>query len=429
MEEFHRIPIVIVEDEDELERFVKGGNQLEEEEREEKSRMDPKDLSNRMKEKGGCCYKEGKFDEALGFYLKALEILDLEQSLSENGRNFELIMGEVVLRSNCIACYVGKKDFNLAISESRKLLDYIKEEGDHHLREKEDLPTLWVNIENKTRYRLSLSLYNSLYCGNKDILHEENSKASIRESFEMIKLVSEYYQESLKVSPPQEISSLYSMVEKTFKAQSFKTSEEEPGKKSSLRDRENQYHITEQGGKTILKQSEPNYLRSYLICFLEEDLESGSYSKSIPSPIPIVNKMSCNNFMEFLKIWQNIYQSNNFLDYYLLFGQIFTKLDKFYNKTEIEGDILERVLERISNILDELKGISPSKTKDKLVSHIFRIVQNLERTPRFDFVALMLTKNFQILDKMVQLRECISEQLFQEIKYFQETQVSKGIQI
>ncbi|KAL5368180.1 hypothetical protein CPHLJ_6g3040 [Cryptosporidium parvum] len=434
MEEFHRIPIVIVEDEDELERIVnEGKNKLEvqDEDEDKKSRIDPKDLANRMKEKGGQCYKEKKFDEALGFYLKALGILELEQSLKENGEDFELLMGEIVLRSNCIACYVEKKDFERAVSESRKLLKYINEEGDFYLKKNGELPTLWVNIENKTRYRLSVSLYNLFGCG--DVFSDEISKSSINESFEMIQTVLDYYQHWLKVSPPHEINVLYSKVKRAIESQNYETKEVNSSLENlDFREKEVQSQTEKQDEEEIsTKQNESHYLTSYITCFLEEYFEeSGSCPKSIKSPIQIVDKMNCNNSIEFLRIWQNIYQNNQFIDYYLFFSHIFTNLDKIYNKTEIEVNILEKILERISVVLDELlKNSFQSKPKEKLISHIFKIIQNLEKTKRFDFVVLMLNENFQILNKMVQFEKYLSNNLLQEIKHFQENQTSKGIQI
>ncbi|KAH8584368.1 uncharacterized protein ELE39_002462 [Cryptosporidium sp. chipmunk genotype I] len=430
MEEFHRIPIVIVEDEDELERiFREDGSKLEISEEEKNSRIDPKELAKKMKEKGGQCYKERKFDEAIGFYLKALGILELEQSLRENSEEFELFLGEIVLRSNCIACYVEKKDFGRAVSESRKLLAYISEERDRYLRENGELPTLWVNIENKTRYRLSLSLYNLLECG--DFLREESSKSPISESFEMIQAVLEYYQNWLKVPPPHEVTVLYSKVKRALDTQSYETNKVDSIENPEFRDKKSQSQTGKQEERGVsLNQSEPCYLKSYITCFLKEDLEPGSYPKSIQSPIQIINRMSCNHPMEFLRIWQNIYQNDHFIDYYLLFGQIFTNLDKLYSKTEMEGNILEKILERISAILDELlNSVFPPKIKEKLVLHIFKIIQKVGKTKRFDFVALMLSRNFQILNKMVQLRDCLSNNLLREIRNLQENQISKGIQI
>ncbi|KAK9172132.1 putative Monad-binding region of RPAP3 family protein [Cryptosporidium meleagridis] len=433
MEEFHRIPIVIVEDEDELEGIVNEGKsklELQEEDENKKSRIDPKDLVNRMKEKGGQCYKEKKIDEALGFYLKALGVLEFERTLKENVQDFELLMGEIVLRSNCIACYVEKKDFEKSISESRKLLKYINEEREGYLRKNGELPTLWVNIENKTRYRLSLSLYNLFGC--EGVSSDENSKSYISESFEIIQTVLDYYQHWLKVSPPHEISVLYSKVKRAVESQNYEKKEVN----SSLENLDSIDKVQSQTEKqdeeeVSTKQNNSNYLTSYITCFLEDYfIESGSYQKSIKSPIQIVDKMNCNNSIEFLRIWQNIYQNDQFIDYYLFFSDIFTNLDKIYNKTEMEVNILEKILERISVILDEfLKNAFQSKPKEKLVSHIFKIIRSLDNTKRFDFVALMLNESFQILNKMIQFKDSLSNDLLQELKHFQENQTSKGIQI
>lgn len=427
MEEFHRIPIVIVEDEDELEQIADGmgGGELDEEE----SHIDPKELVERMKEKGGKCYREKKFDDAIGFYLRGLEILELEQSLREKKGEFELVLEEVVLRSNCIACHVEKKNFDLAISESRRLIAYTREEEASYLREKGgDLPTLWVSIKNKTLYRLSLSLY------------EKGPEAPVKESFDAIRTVLEYYQEGLKVPPPREVATLYSKVKKALDAQN--TALDEHLRKEQRRDRDGT-SVPEPGDKedkcaareksdrgTALRRDEAHYLRSYLRCIMEESLEPGSCSKSIPSPIPIVDRMDCNNPVEFLRIWQNISQNDQFLDYYLLFSQLFMKVDKLFSKTEMDVNTLEKIFERISSILDELIGIYPSTPKQSLVCHMFKIIQKLEKTSRFDFLVLMLPGSPRILDKMARLNEgSISENLLQEIKHFRDTQISKGVHI
>lgn len=432
MEEFHRIQIVIVEDE--IEQIVdemEGGESDEEDE----SHIDPRELAERMKEKGGECYRERRFDDAIGFYLRGLEILELEQGLREKKGGVELVLGELVLRSNCIACYVEKKDFDLAISESRRLIAYAGEEEASYLREKGDLPVLWVNIKNKTLYRLSLSIYSLL--GEKTSLCEKELEALVKESFGAIRTVLEYYQEELKVPPPQEVAALYSKVKRALEAQDTRSGgslgkEQSQGRDCTL-DPEPSDMQYKYGGGAAPKQSETHYLRSYLRCLMEQeerDLEPGSHQRSIPSPIPVVDKMSCRNSAEFLRIWQNISREDRFLDYYLLFSQLFTKVDKLFSKTEMEVNTLERILERISSILDELTGTYPSTPKENLVRHMFIILQNLGKTSRFDFVVLMLPGNFRILDKMTQLHKAsISASLLQEIKHFRDTQVSKGIHI
>ncbi|KAJ1613098.1 hypothetical protein OJ253_379 [Cryptosporidium canis] len=425
MEEFNRIPIVIVGDEDELE---KATSRMDEEE----SQIDPGELIERMKENGGRCYRERRFDTAFEFYSKGLEILGLEQSLNEKGRELELVLKEVVLKGNCIACYVEKKDFRVAISESRKLIQYIKEEEASYLRENADLPTLWVSIKNKTMYRLSFSLY-SLF-SEKSSICDEGSEAHIRESFDAISTVLRYYQEGLKVPPPQEVTALYNRVKAVLDSQSTnmrdcnankETGESQTSEPTEREDRREASNPENEGGP-VLKKEESHYLGSYIECFIEEGLEPGSRPKTVSSPIPVIDKMSCKNSMEFLRIWQNICQNDRFLDYYLLFGRLFMDVDQIFSRTEMEINILDKTLERISAILDETIKICPSGPKDNMVSQIFMVIQRLERTARFDFVVLMLPRSFQILDKLINLSG-ISDGLLQEVRRFRDDQASKGV--
>ncbi|KAF7456676.1 putative Monad-binding region of RPAP3 family protein [Cryptosporidium felis] len=394
MEEYHRIPIVIVDDVEEIERrMAVSDNELEEL---DGSSINPKDLVKKLKEFGNRNFREGRFDDAIEHYSRAIGILSLEWGLGEEGSDFWVGLEGVILRSNRIACYVEKGDFNSGISESRALLEELNREKETHLRRDNELPTLWTNLENKARYRLSLSLFSSL----EKEQSQENKYKILREAFDAVEKVVEYYQHELDIPAPREISALHSKLKKAVEAKD--RNKNKPPEESTPE------CPTPQSESTFDKD---HYLKEYLMQF-------GSLlepSKPIESPVPIVERLSCRNRIEFIKIWQNISGHDEFLDFYLLFGQVFTNLDVLYSKSELESDILERILGRFSAMFDKLGQINSSKLDEKFAEHVLGLIKKCSTTKRFDFVARMTSSNFQILDKISRLGEKINGDLKQEI--------------
>ncbi|KAH8739138.1 hypothetical protein FG386_001005 [Cryptosporidium ryanae] len=471
MEEFHRIPIVIrddLSDEDDgsgnvrdasrrvgliggvlrmAERIINDSgvsvreNVIDEESgvvKEDSSscfadndECDPFDLVERLKEEGSRHYLGRNYDLALREYLKAKSILEIEIKVFNdkattlgdfNGeRQADFLLSMFVLESNCIACYIGKKDYNKSIVESKRVLTCmsLKREGLNKMGVK--LPTLWRNVENKVRYRYSLAIF-SLYG---DDIGRRNEQA---ESFELLSCVYDYYYKELMVEPPKELLTLYLNLKKIVESCNIENKSVCDSKKS------------EELSENELKN---DYLRLYIETYYKTGTEEVGYKTSDlrtqTFPTGIVNKLPYNTNMDFIRIWQNISHRDQWIDYFIIYseleskpqpntggglernrnGYVFEGIDKLFEKTELEPVILEKILERISAILDKAIEISTesdssgessrsvntaiNNRKVVFIDNILGLIRKLTKTYKFDFSLMMTSKSgdFRILEKLV----------------------------
>ncbi|KAK6587983.1 hypothetical protein RS030_71120 [Cryptosporidium xiaoi] len=467
MDEFHRIPIIIrydMSDDDEsgdignggkrvgllggllsmaervanksgvdlkgeiIEKGIRKGKEVENGYVMDYEGCDPFDLVERLKEQGCKYYEKKHYDLALKEYLKAKSVLEIEMKMLNSEKcvlgsfnvekQVDYLLSMFVLESNCIACYIGKKDYNRSIVESKRVLSDMSLKEQYFNKMNIKLSTLWRNIENKILYRRSMSLF-SLYGNDR---HRRNENI---ESFELVSRVYYYYNKELMVEPPKEILILYLNLKDIV--ESYNSEE-----KTTYDNHEETYKELPEDEK------QSDYLRLYIEAYYNGNYQeigcNNTDFKITKLPVEIISKLPYNTNVDFIRIWQNISHNDQWIDYYIIYrktgteygseiddhtkmnvkGCVFEKVDKLFEKTELDPVILEKIIERISAILEKVVEIpietDLEKQKDNKIivrqamflDNILGLVKKLTKIHKFDFTLMMMPKgsDFNILGKL-----------------------------
>ncbi|KAL7067421.1 hypothetical protein ACR3K2_21960 [Cryptosporidium serpentis] len=373
MEEFYRIPIVLI-DEDIYENeinFILNGKIRE---KHIKQIINDSDnifqglshiqIIKDMKKRGIEEFYNKSYKSALYWFSKALDALNIyniTKKFTSNIDDNNHILLKISLYSNIIACNLELENYEIVINDCRYLLNTLS-----NIIDSDNI----LILINKTKYRLSLSLWKLEQNKNIDIIN----KNKIEEAFQLIKGVYNYFTQTLKVTPSTEVNKLYSTL-LSYITLNYK----------EILPLENIKNI-EKKSKNI-KQDYINQIKS-----LKNDMKNSHIIKYIDTlnnggkemaPTIFLNKIELRSIIDFLKIWNYIENNIEYLDYFILYIINFDILLHLFKKSQIDVKIMDRILNRIFCFLDIINiciksdNLYPENIYELIINHLLEILKGL----------------------------------------------------
>ncbi|EEA07967.1 uncharacterized protein CMU_031080 [Cryptosporidium muris RN66] len=370
MEEFHRIPIILVDEniyENEID-FILNGKIKEKHNKQIISNSSDNisqglshiQIIRDMKKRGIEEFYNQSYKSALYWFSKALDALNIDnitKNITNNIDGNNNIFLKMSLYSNIIACNLELENYEIVINDCRYLLNILSNIIDND--------NILILI-NKTKYRLSLSLWKLEQNKNINII----DKNKIEEAFQLIKGVYNYFTQTLKVNPSTEVDKLYSTL-LSYITLNYKQI-------LSLENIEKESKDIKQDCIDEIKILKNDIRNSHIIKYIDT-FNNGK----IIVPTIFLNKIELRSIIDFLKIWNYIENNIEYLDYFILYIINLDILLRLFKRSQIDVKIMDKILNRIFCFLDIINiciksdNLYPENIYELIINHLLGILKGL----------------------------------------------------